>query len=121
MLNQFGQQQLINKQQRGISVDQIKAGIGFAVGNTLQGAASYAEATGNVGLAKGISAGSNILMGGASGAAIGSMIAPGVGTAVGAVVGAVSSGLKSAFDILAESARDAAAALEKQKSSMFSG
>ena len=121
LLNQFGQQQLINKQQRGISVEQIKAGIGFAVGNTLQGAASYAEATGNVGLAKGISTGSNILMGGASGAAIGSMIAPGIGTTVGAVVGAVSSGLKSAFDILAESARDAAAALEKQKSSMFSG
>lgn len=60
-------------------------------------------------------------MGGASGAAIGSMIAPGVGTAVGAVIGAVSSGLKSAFDNLAESARDAAAALEKQRSSMFSG
>lgn len=121
LLNQFAPQPLVNPQERGIRMGQVKAGLGFAVGHTLQGAASYAEATGNTGLAKGISAGSNILMGGASGAAIGSMIAPGVGTVVGAAIGVVSSGLKSAFDSLAESARDAAAALEKQKSSMFSG
>lgn len=121
LLNQFGQQAIVNQQWRGIKAEQVKAGLGFAVGNTLQGAASYADATGNKGLAKGIYTGSNILMGGASGAAIGSMIAPGVGTAVGAAVGAISQGLKSAFDNLAESARDAAAALERQKSSMFSG
>ena len=121
LLNQFTPQPLVNPQGRGISVEQVKAGLGFAVGNTLQGAASYAEATGNTKIAKGLQTGSNVLMGGASGAAIGSMIAPGIGTTVGAVIGAVSSGLKSAFDNLAESARDAAAALEKQRSSMFSG
>ena len=120
LLNQF-KQPLVNPQGRGISVESVKAGLGFAAGNILQGAATYAEATGNTKIAKGLQTGSNVLMGGASGAAIGTMIAPGIGTTVGAVIGAVSSGLKSAFDNLAESARDAAAALEKQRSSMFSG
>lgn len=107
-------------QQRRFKMGQAKSAIGFAVGYGLEGAANYAEATGHTTAAKGLSVTGNILTGAATGAALGSVI-PGLGTAAGAGIGAAVAGLKSAFDSLADSARETASAIDKQKSAMMSG
>ena len=105
---------------QGIQPGMVKAGIGFAVGQVMEGATQYAEATGHTRLAKGLSFGAGLLGTTTSGAVMGSLI-PGVGTAVGAGIGAAVGTLKGAFELLADSAKDAAKALDEQKKSFFTG
>lgn len=105
---------------KGIQAGQVKAGLSFVGGQLLAGGANLAEATGHTTLAKGLTVGSNVAMGAAAGAAMGSVI-PGVGTAIGAAVGAITAGAKAGLDALADSARNTAAAIEKQRASMFTG
>lgn len=87
---------------------------GWAVQSVGGSVADYMTATGNKKGGKvvrqSVGAIGNVAAGAGVGAAAGSVI-PVVGTAVGAAIGAAIGGIKSAFDILSENARDAAAAL----------
>lgn len=92
-----------------------RAGIAYGIGAIGSSMANYYDASGQKETAKTInqvsSGATNVLGGAAAGAAVGSVV-PVIGTAVGAAVGAVVGGIKTAFEVLADRARDAAEALE---------
>lgn len=84
-----------------------KMGIRLGAGIVMGGLSEYAAATGNEGMSKGLSFGSNV----ATYAGMGMMFGP-QGAAMGAIFGAAKSGL----DMLTESAKNAASALDQQAS-----
>ena len=84
-----------------------KMGIQLGAGIVMGGLSEYAAATGNEGMSKGLSFGSNV----ATYAGMGMMFGP-QGAALGAIFGAAKSGL----DMLTESAKNAASALDQQAS-----
>ena len=91
-----------------------KAAIAYGLTTIGGAAAGYFEATGNKETAKNINkvsgAAGNILGGAAAGAAMGSII-PGLGTGAGAIIGGAVGTVKTALDMLAENAKNAAEAL----------
>lgn len=93
---------------------------GMVIGQLAGGVSNYAEATGNKGVAKTISAAGNVAQGAFAGAAIGSII-PGLGTAAGAGIGATIALVNSGLQELADRARDAAEALGGQEGRVKSG
>lgn len=91
----------------------LKMGAGLAFGTIAGGVENYAEATGQTGLKKGANLVKNVGMG----AAMGAMTPVPGGALIGATIGA----LNSAFEELADRARDAAEALEGQAGRVKSG
>lgn len=91
-----------------------KAAIAYGLTTIGGAAAGYFEAAGNKETAKTINqvsgAAGNILGGAAAGAAMGSII-PGLGTGAGAIIGGAVGTVKTALDMLAENAKNAAEAL----------
>lgn len=89
----------------------------FAAQRGINKLSEYYEATGDTRTAKTLKNAGNITKnvtgGAAAGAMIGSVITPGLGTAVGAGVGAAVGAVGSAFEYLADKAREAAESLEK--------
>lgn len=89
----------------------------FAAQRGINKLSEYYEATGDTRTAKTLKTAGNITKnvtgGAAAGAMIGSVITPGIGTAVGAGVGAAVGAVGSAFEYLADKAREAAESLEK--------
>ena len=89
----------------------------FAAQRGINKLSEYYEATGDTRTAKTLENAGNITKnvtgGAAAGAMIGSVITPGLGTAVGAGVGAAVGAVGSAFEYLADKAREAAESLEK--------
>ena len=93
---------------------------GMVIGQLAGGVSNFAEATGNTGVAKTISAAGNMAQGAFAGAAVGSII-PGLGTAAGAGIGATIALVNSGLQELADRARDAAEALGGQEGRVKSG
>lgn len=91
----------------------MRMGAALAFGTIAGGVENYAQASGNQGLAVGAGFVKNM----GYGAAAGAMMGGPVGAAIGASVGA----LNQAFEILANKAREAAAALDEQHKRIFSG
>lgn len=89
----------------------------FAAQRGINKLSEYYEATGDTRTAKTLKTAGNITKnitgGAAAGAMIGSVITPGIGTAVGAGIGAGIGAVGSAFEYLADKAREAAESLEK--------
>ena len=101
---------------KGISLGAIATFSSFAAQRGINKLSEYYEATGDTKTAKSLKTAGNIttnvIGGAAAGAAVGSAF-PVVGTAVGAGVGATFGAVGSAFEYLADKAREAADSLKK--------
>lgn len=102
---------------RSVGFSAIATFSSFAAQRGINKLSEYYEATGDTRTAKTLKNAGNITKnvtgGAAAGAMIGSVITPGIGTAVGAGVGAAVGAVGSAFEYLADKAREAAESLEK--------
>lgn len=105
MLDYYGVGSVGAKPPRQRISPMTRMGVRLGAGIVMGGLSEYAQATGNEGLSKGLSFGSNV----ATYAGMGMMFGP-QGAAIGAMFGAAKSGL----DMLTESAKNAAAALDNQ-------
>ena len=107
MLEYYGVGSAVAKPPRQRISPMTHMGMRLGAGIVMGGLSEYAAATGNEGMSKGLSFGSNV----ATYAGMGMMFGP-QGAALGAIFGAAKSGL----DMLTESAKNAASALDQQAS-----